>query len=42
MRLEEEIFLKEMVKLRHGGDAACSRNCGALALAASSLAIICM
>jgi hypothetical protein len=42
MRLEEEIFVKEMVRLRHGGDAACSGNLGALALAAFSLSIICM
>src|SRR5271155_1229128 len=41
-RLEEGILLEEMVNLRHSGDAACSENCGALALAAFSLAIVFM
>jgi hypothetical protein len=35
-------FFKEMAKLRHDGNAACSKKRSELALAAISLVIICM
>jgi hypothetical protein len=41
-RLAERIIFKEMVKLRHDDEAACSKKCGALAFAAISFVIICM